>query len=1007
MKKIVFFFSILLFMGTLALNAQTRVITGKVTSAEDSEPIPGVSISVLGTTLGTVSNIDGEFSLQVPEDAQTLVFSFVGMTRKEVAVEGRSVINVQLESEMIGVEEVMVVAYGTTSREAKTGSVTQVTSEQIADVPVSSFDKVLSGKLAGVTVTATSGQPGAASQIRIRGTSSINAGNEPLYVIDGVPAMALPGDSDRDGSQDYFFTNTMNALSTLNPNDIESVTVLKDAAAASIYGSRAANGVILVTTKSGQAGKTKFSVRAKYGISQLANDNNYGTMSPEQLLTYFRDGVRNAGDDPDNPANANDSKYYPRELLSRPLTNWMDAFTRMGQTQEYELSANGGSEKTKYFTSGSYHSSEGVFHGISFEKLQFRTNVDHEINDKLTIGTRVNAAYTESNDVAMQSLYYANPLFAGMLILPWTPLYDENGKYNLNIPENAYTNPRATAAYDDQWEKQYRFLGTGFLEWEPVKGLKIKTNNSADITSAEGRRYWSEDGAYEPAPEDVALQTTTSLYRQLTTSNTVNYSNVFDDVHNLRVLAGQEATVYDFWYYYTWAPGVDPDMPYLNTATSDDDDADYDNTSWTLLSYFGILDYNYNGKYYLQASFRADGSSRFGTDTKWGNFYSVGASWNIHEESFMDNLTWIDLLKLRASYGINGNNEIGDYDQFGVYGSRQYNGVSGLGPDNLANPELSWELNTSYNIGLDFNIFRRFSGNIDVYKRVTSDMLLDKPLSRTTGFTSITTNIGELSNKGIELQLEGNILSGPVKWDLSFNIARNISEVTDLAGNDQIESDYSSRLFYVVGERLFTYYLYDYEGVDPVDGNALWRTEDGQLTSDYGKARRYFAGSPEPDWYGGLSSMVTWKGLALNVAVEYKIGNEVLIEENRYLTSDGYNWDSNQVSTALNYWTTMGEVADNPKPIFNNSTNSSGFRNTRWMQRGDYLRLKDVTLSYTIPQKYTDKLNLGAVKVYGSGYNVYTFHDVDFWDPERGVDGMGFGIYPMTKTFVFGLDVMF
>jgi len=306
MKKIALMLLSIALVGMLTVEAQVRRITGTVTSTGDGNPIPGVSVVVKGTTLGTVTNIDGEYQVDVPADAETLIFSFVGMETQEVSIGESSNINVQLQSATIGVEEVMVVAYGTISREAKTGSVTQVNTDQIADVPVSSFDKVLSGKLAGVTVTATSGQPGAASQIRIRGTSSINAGNEPLYVIDGVPVMS--------GDQSYF-TNTSNALSMLNPNDIESVTVLKDAAAASIYGSRAANGVILVTTKSGQSGKTRFSVRAKYGVSQLANDNNYGTMTPEQLLTYFRDGVRNAGDDPDDPANA---------LLAPICNRWLD-----------------------------------------------------------------------------------------------------------------------------------------------------------------------------------------------------------------------------------------------------------------------------------------------------------------------------------------------------------------------------------------------------------------------------------------------------------------------------------------------------------------------------------------------------------------------------------------------------------------------------------------------------------------------------------------------------------
>ncbi len=988
MRKLALFLSMILFVGLQTLSAQTKAISGKVVD-DLGEAIPGVSIIVKGTTIGTVTRPDGTYQLNVPEDATNLVFTFVGMKMQDVLIDGRSTLNVTLESDAVNVDEVLVVAYGVSTKEAKTGSVTQVEAGKIKDAPVVSVDKVLAGKMAGVSVTATSGQPGASSQIRIRGTSSINAGNEPLYVVDGVPVMS--------GDQSYF-TNTGNALAAYNPNDIETITVLKDAAAASIYGSRAANGVILITTKTGAKGKSKITARAKYGISQLANDNDYGTMNPGQLVDYMRAASVNAGHNPDDPT---EGQYYvPYEILSRPMTNWMDAFTRSGKMSEYEINASGGNDKTQFYISGVMHNTEGVFYGVDYDKTTFRTNVSHEINNWLDISARINGGYTKSNDVAMQSLYYANPVFAGNLILPWTPFKDENGKYNLSIPENANTNPRATAAYDDQWEKQYRFLGNLSLSAKPVKGLTLKTNNSIELTTSEGRRYWSPEADYAG---EATLQVNSGYYRQLMTSNTAQYRISFAERHNLSVLAGQEATRYDDNLYYLYSPDVNPEIPYPNTAAADSDQGDYDETTNTLLSFFGMLDYNFDSKYYLQASIRNDGSSRFGEDTKWGLFYSVGLSWNIHNESFFD-VSWVDMLKLRASYGTNGNHGIGDYDQYGTYGSVEYNGIVGMGPSNPANPKLQWEKSTSYNVGLDFNIFRDISGGIDYYQRTTTDMLLDRPLSRTSGFSEMRQNVGELSNKGLEFQINYDVFKGPLSWTVGANISANRSEIVDLGDVDQMES-YSSRMFYFEGEQMFTYYLYDYYGVNPVNGEALWRSEDGSLTNDYNNANRIKAGSPEPDYFGGITTNVSYKGLSLDVTLEYKIGNEVLIEENRYLNSDGYNWGSNHSNTSLDYWRKPGDITKTPKPIANNPTNSNGYRSTRWMQDGSYTRIKDITLSYQLPQSILSKLKMSNARVYFSALNLYTFHGVDYWDPERGVDGMGFGIYPMTKSAIFGIDI--
>lgn len=991
MRKLLLLLTLIVFAGSQLLWAQTKTITGNITGKDDGMPIPGASIVVKGTTLGTVSDGSGKYQLSVPADANTLIISFIGMKNQEVVIGNRTTINVALESESIGLEEVVAVAYGSVRREAKTGSISTVSSEQIADAPVVSVDKMLAGKMAGVSITSSSGQPGASSNIRIRGTSSINAGNEPLYVVDGIPVM--------DGDQSTF-TNTGNAIASINPNDIESVTVLKDAAAASVYGSRAANGVILITTKSGKAGKNVFSARGKFGVSWLANDNDFGVMNGAELLSYQRAAAINAGKDPDD---ADGAYYRPMSLLDKGETDWMEHFTRLGKTQEYEITSQGGNDQTKVYSSLSFNDTEGIYYGTDFSKIVARLNVDHKLSEQLNMGARVNIGYTEANDVPMQSLYYSNPAFAGMTILPWTPAYNEDGTHNVDIPENSKQNPRATAIYDDQWEKQYRFLGNMFLEWKPVKGLVLKTTNAAEMTFGEGRRYW----APETHKGETNLQTSNVRYRMLTTSNTANYSTDLKD-HYIRVLAGQEAMQRVYTYNYASSPDVDPNIPFPNTSTSDKDEVGYSTNTRTLLSYFGILDYNYASKYFLQASVRTDGSSLFADENQWGTFYSVGASWNAHNETFLENVDYLDLLKLRFSYGVNGNNSIAPYQQYGVYSSTQTNGVSGMLPETPANSKLSWEKNYSWNVGIDFGLWNRLTGSVDYYQRTTKDMLLNKSTSSTTGFGSILTNIGELENKGLEFQLEGSVFErGDFKWDAGFNIAFNRSKVVNLSGDEMMNYSEDSRLKHIVGEQLFTFWLKDYYGVNPVNGEALWRTAEGNISNNYDDAAFIKAGSPEPKYTGGFNSTFSWKGLSLSAFFEFKGGNDILIIENRYLQSDGNQMSMNQSKSALNYWKKPGDVGVNPKPMAGTTSNSYAFASTRWLENGDYLRIKDVTLSYNLPSSIVKKAKFSNVRIYASALNIYTFHDVDFWDPERGVDGMGYGIYPMTKSVVGGVEISF
>ncbi len=752
MKKPAFLLVFLLLMGFRSLIAQEIQVSGTVTSSEDGSPIPGVYVLIKGTQSGTSTDAFGQFSLPANPDV-TLVFSSVGMKTREFPVNGMTILNVVMELDVIGLEEVIVVGYTTVKKEANTGSVGLVKSSQIRDVPEISLDKMLTGKVAGLMVTATSGQPGANSQVRIRGTSSINAGNQPLYVVDGIPVM--------EGDQSIF-TNTSNALSIVNPADIESITVLKDAAAASIYGSRAANGVILITTKSGKQGKSKVNFSTSFGFDQLANDNNYGPMNSKQAVTYLRDAAVNSGVDPDFIA--------PEDLLDQKEVNWIDEMTRKGRINTYELSIEGGNENTSHYLSGSYTNNEGIFYGVDYKKYQLRANLDQKVSNIFKVGTRITAGYTETNDISMQDLYYVNPIFAGMAILPWTRVRNEDGSYNLDIPEWFNTNPLANAAYDDQWEKQNRFLGNVYLELTPVKGLALKSTNSFEYTGGEGRRYWSPEA--DISVEKGTLQTSNTRYRQITTSNTAEYRRRFDK-HNMQIVAGQEATDYYYNYYYLSSPDVDPRIPYPTTSTSGDDDGDYDESAYSLLSFFGVAYYNFDNKYFLQASVRRDGSSRFGENNRWGNFWSVSASWNLHQEEFMKQFQFIDQMKLRTSYGISGNYNIGDYEHYGLYGSAEYNGKTVIAPSQPANPDLSWELNGEMNLGLDFGLFNRISGTVEIYDRKTSDMLLAYPLSRTSGFTSITQNIGEIRNRGIEVLLDCNLVNqGKFNGILSLTVAQ-------------------------------------------------------------------------------------------------------------------------------------------------------------------------------------------------------------------------------------------
>ena len=990
-RNLLLMFAFLLASIGIASAQETITVTGTVVDEAD-KPVAGAYVLVNGTTIGTITDAEGRFGIKaVPADAKEIIVTFLGMSTASAAVSTEP-LHIVMKADATYLEDVVVVAYGSARREAMTGSVTAVKGDQIASVPVASVDKALAGKLAGVSVTSSTGQPGSSSSIRIRGTSSINASKNPLWVIDGIPVLTGDiADSSVGDAQSSLMTS-------LNPNDIESITVLKDAAAAAVYGSRAANGVILVTTKSGKEGRATFDARVKCGVQWFQNDNGFRMMSAEELLGFQRQAVINAGLDPDDPAG---TYYRPMSLLTGELTNWMDHMTKLGSIQEYEISARGGNNKAKYFSSASYHRNDGVVYGTNYQKAQARVNADFKLLQNLETGVRLNLAFTDQDNAPTDGFAYENPIFAGMHILPWTPKYNEDGSHHLPA-SNSNKNPRASADWNEKLLRSYRLNGTMYLKWEPVKNLVAETKNSVEAVFSEQRLYYSEKAGY-----DNIIQHIDNQIFQLTTSNTINYANVFGGYHSFRALVGQEATRYiqDQNYFEAW--GVNPDIPYAQTADQSKTSVEQAKTRDTMLSFFGIVDYNYDNKYFVQATVRGDGSSLFGAKNKWGAFWSASASWNLSNESWMADIRNIDILKIRASYGLNGNNGIAAYRAYGKYGSALYNGIAGMLPSSPENQELSWEKNETWNVGVDFGFFGRLRGSIDVYDRITKDMLLNKSVPQTSGFSSNFMNTGKMRNSGVEFQIDGDVIStSDILWNIGFNIAYNKTEILDLGGEQKIEA--ATWLHHVVGKSMYSYYLSDYYGVNPSNGEALWVTEEGKLTNDYNKARKYYAGSPEPKFVGGFNTAFTWKGLSLSAFFEYKIGNKILpMNESRYLMSDGAVMNMNQMADALNYWKKPGDTHCNPKPVAGNSSNSNDFEIDRWVQDGSYLRLKDVTVSYALSQAAVKKIRVKGLRFYVSGLNLYTFSDVTAYDPEAGASGVVAAIYPFAKTVVGGIELTF
>lgn len=995
MMKVYFpLFLWLLLCLPLLVGAQERVVTGKVSDA--SGPMPGVTVQLKGTTKGTATGADGAYRLPVPDNKAVLVFKFIGYEPQEVVVGTQSVVDVRLQEEAQVLQEVVATGYRDVDRKQLTSAVSVVGGKDIADIPMPDVSQLMQGRAPGVYSTAPSGQPGAQQSVRIRGTGSIGASSSPLYVIDGV--IVNNGDYTRQ-------TESSDVLSNLNPNDIETLTVLKDAAASALYGARAANGVIVITTKKGKAGQTRFNLKAQYG-STAPNFGNFKMMNTAQAWQYEREAMLAAGRDP-----AIVDYLRPTSLRSIN-TDWRDLAFRNGSSQSYELNASGGNERTTYYFSGAYFGQQGTLIESGFQRYSTRLNLQNQASDKLFLSLNTNVSYTDQLNAAPGN-QFSSPLLGAFINSPMTRAYNaETGEvlvgnepeYIIGLPSFTRDNFARSTYLNPTKNQNLRVLGNLYASFEPTKGLKLSERVGIDFIDVK------EDAYVDPTtPDGLQLggyaSSSTTRFISLTSTTLLEWNKQFG-AHGLGLMAGfelQRNTEKGFS-----ATGVGFATGYLKTlgSAASPFDVSGSNTDYAFLSYISQLNYNFKERYMLSLSLRRDGSSRFGENNRFAQFWSVGTSWVLSDESFLKGAAWVDLLKLRASYGTSGNSEIGNFASIGLYGYSgvSYEGYAGSAPSQVANPDLSWEVSKVWNAGLDFGIFKnRLSGTLEVYRRTNDQLLLPVPVSATSGFGSATRNIGAVTNRGIELTLNTINVQKPITWTTEANISLNRSNVDALYNDDPIPNGLQ-RL--VVGQKRRSWYMPVWAGVNPADGTPLWQDGQGGVTSDYAKAPSQLVGSPEPDVILGLGNTVSYKGLSLSFFFYAVLGNEVYNASRRYIESDGKNMGWNHMADALDRWQKPGDIASRPRAIAGGNR-SSDETSTRYLENGSFLRLRNVMLSYQLPTRWLQRARLQGVRIYVQGQNLWTLTKYSGMDPEMGEGGSEFFRYPNGKAMTAGVDLSF
>ena len=992
-----------LFVGIGLVTAQTQKVTGVVISEEDGQPVIGASVLVKGTQIGAITGVDGDFTLpNVPSSAKTLVISYIGMKTQEVSIRANMKVSMKPDTEVL--DEVVVTGYGVQRKASFTGAAAVVGKDVLAKKTDANFVKALEGAVPGIQMNNSTSMPGIWGSIYVRGRGSLNSGTQPLYVIDGMP---VDSDTD-DNSLTYSTNNTIDPMSSLNPADIESITVLKAAAATAIYGSRAANGVIVVTTKKGAEGKFNINLDIKQGFVTTAN-NNMDFANAQQTMKLFTDGYTAAqGGDWQENYNYLADDYFGWDRKSS--YDWMDAISRKGYYQDYNLNMQGRTGSTGYYVGLGYLNTEGLIIGSDLERFSGRLNLDTKFK-WATLGVNSSYSYTTQNGFSLSTAgSMSSPLTAAVSSqTPMDPFYDSEGNY-ANI--NNY-NPLALM---DEKTGELNQSNTQMVNLNPYfqidfgKGIYAKTTLGVNINELRQYQYWS--ALYNPQAQDYngLGQQYNSKSTVVTWNNIIGWNYKFADKHDISLMLGQEMQKKSYFYeYYAKSdfPFAASGMRDLTTAGTDQGNEYYKQEA-RLASYFADVHYSYADKYYLSGSFRRDGSSVFGTDNRWGNFWSVGGKWRISGEEFLSENEIITNATLRASYGTVGNQDISWYAARGFYSSGyNYNQMPGMRPTSIPNPELTWEVSKKFDIGFDLSFLQRIHLTFDFYNEETSDALFEIPLSMTTGISKTYQNIGSIRNRGIEFSINTSIIqNNDLNWNFFANLTWNKNEVIKLSTDDPLEYTYQ---IIEQGHPYSQFYMKEYVGIDHETGKPLWylNKEGDETTSDYNAAAKRYVGDADPKVLGGFGTNLTWKGVDFNLNFNYRLGGKVY-NSGAAFTGFGMAFRTPLEDVALNSWTPENKNAKYPQYIYRDPNNATA-TSSRYLYSGNYLRISNVTLGYTLPKTWTQKAFIQKLRAYVSVDNLYTFTASDFvgYNPETSANGVIAWQYPATCTFIGGIQLTF
>lgn len=1019
---------------------QERTVVGMVSDG-NKQPLPSVTVRLKGTRTVVGTNPQGLYTIKVTGQSPILVFSLIGYGTIERAINASNTLDIILEEQAADLNEVVVVGYGTQKRVDLTGAVSSVNAKQIQNLPTPSLDGAITGKMPGVQVSQTTGAPGGGIAVKIRGMGSIGAGNEPLYVVDGFPITANYNQGD-------------NPLNSLNPNDIQSIEVLKDASSTAIYGSRGSNGVIIVSTKSGQSGKMKIDLDAYTGWQRVTKYMDL--LNAQEYAEYIIDSRNNAwvdaGGDPSAPNEERGAIYQILPALQNPTmlgegTNWQKEVLRTAPTHNLQLSFSGGNDRVNYMTSAGYYKQDGIIINSDFERYSFRVNLDANASKKFRIGLNLTPTYTISNPVTAEGHFGSGAIvLSSLMMAPHLPVYNEDGSYTTGLTlGNGFSsleNPVKVARERVNHRTQFRLLGTLFGEYSFSDHLRYKLLVGTDLQNYKQNTFnpstVGSDG--NPAPVIPTADYNSQESYNWLIEHTLNFTRDFNQ-HHIDALAG-----------FT-AQKVRADIASISATNFPNDLVQTINAGivsaastsaleWSLLSYLARVNYNYGGKYLFTATVRRDGSSRFGANNRWGVFPSFSGGWRLSEESFMDDITFIQELKLRASYGFTGNNFIGNYDHLGLLSMRNYvfgegggSIANGIGPNTVSNANLSWEKNRQLDIGLELGLFGgRLFFVADYYRKITSDLLLNVPVPSLTGYTFARQNIGKVKNQGWEFGLTSQNLTNNLKWTTDLNFSFNRNSVLALGpsgepifGNyEQITNSHITE----IGKPMGNFYGYQLIGIfqtqEEIANNPSFADSkpgqfrfadingDGRLSID----DRTILGNPQPDYIFGITNTFSYKGVELSFLIQGVQGNEIMHLGRRFYAN--FAGTANGLKEMNNRWRSVDDPGDGFTPRANrdlsrySSSNASANISSTHVEDGSFIRLRNISLAYNFPSRLTDKLSLRAVRVYANAQNLFTITNYTGYNPEVSVSGISaltpgvdYGGYPISKVFTLGFNVGF